>query len=113
MVRSLHQGRPCALQVHSRDLRLTGQDRNVLAQGSLFDTRLESLSDLFVHYLKRQRPAGNTLINGHNMKAVTGLDELAEDSCRPQSEERLLELGNRIAATDLPEIAALSTGGTI
>ena len=53
------------------------------------------------------------MIDRHDVKSVTCLDELTEDSRRSKSKERLLEFRHRIAAADLTEIAAVLSRWTI
>src|SRR5262249_61662482 len=89
------------------------KDPNVLPQRARFDARLEAFGDPFSHRIERQPLTRNGAIDGHNVKSVTRLDQLAQNSGCSQTKKRLLELGNRIAVTDLAKVAALLAGGTI
>src|SRR5690606_27399604 len=73
----------------------------------------QTLSDALMNQLIGQRLAENTLVDRHDMEAVTRLHEFAQNARRPQPEQDLLELGHHIAATDLAEIAAMLAGRAV
>src|SRR5262245_31944779 len=71
------------IEIDAANLRLAGQDGHVLSQRPLLHIRLEPLFDAVPHDLVGQDLAVNALIDRHDVKAVTCLHQLAQDSRRP------------------------------
>src|SRR5262249_25910146 len=110
---SLNQRCVCAAHVHSNDLRLAGQDQDILPHGPLFDLSVEPLCNRVLHRFERQRPAGNAPVYRDDVKAMARPAKLAQNSIRAQPEQRPLEFWHGIAAANLTEVAALLPGGAI
>ena len=75
--------------------------------------RFEPLGNLLAHSLERQWLARNALVNGHDVKSITRLDELTEDPRRSKPKKRLFKFRHGVAAADLTEIAALLSRWTV
>ena len=84
-----------------------------MPQRSLFDQFFQTLGDLVADSFKRQRFAWNALVHRHNVKSITRLDELTEDSRCSKPKECFFEFRHGVAAADLTEIAAVLSRWTV
>ena len=86
---------------------------DVLPERLLFDHSSEAFSDFVPHHIEWQPLARNAMIDSHDVEAVTGLDQLSQQTGWSQPKQRLLELRHRVAMADLPQIAPVLTRGAV
>src|SRR5690348_4285355 len=110
---SLNERYRRSVEVGTLNIGLSCQNADVLPQRLLFDHGAEAFGDVVPHHVEWQPLSRNALIDRHDVESVTGLDQLPQQAGRPQSEDRLLELGHRVAAADLSQIAPVLAGGAV
>ncbi len=109
----MDEGYFCSVEVGPLNVRLPRQNTDVLPERLLFDHGSEAFGDIVLHHVEWQTLSRNTLIDGHDMKAMTGLDQLPQQAGCPESKYRLLELWHHVAAADLPQITPVLAGGAV
>src|SRR6478672_2558247 len=96
-----------SVEVGPLNVRLPRQNTDVLPQRLLFDHGPEAFGDFVPHHVEWQAPSRNALIDSHDVEAMTGLDQLPQQTGWSQPKYRLLELWHRVATADLPQVSAL------
>src|SRR5262245_54020946 len=103
----------CSVEIRALYVSPSRQNADVLPKRLLFDHSSESISDFVPHDVEWQPLTRNALIDSHDVEAMTGFDQLSQQAGWPQSKNRLLELRNRVATTDLPQVSSVLTRGTV
>src|SRR6185312_948839 len=100
-------------QIDALEHRAASEHVDILAQGPRLDHRLEARGNLVAHQLEGQDLAGDALVNGDDVEAETGLDQIARDPGATRAEQHLLEFRHRVTAPQLPKDATVLTGGAV
>ncbi len=79
----MNEGHLCAVEVGALNVGTACQNADVLPQRFLLNHGPKALTDFVAHQFEWQPFSRNALIDGHDVEAVTGLDQLPEQSGWP------------------------------
>jgi len=109
----LNERRLRRVEIGAANVGPAGEHANILAERFFLDHGTQAFCNFISHGLERQLRPQNMPVDGHQMEPKARFDHLGQQASRPQPEQHPFKLGNRIAAADLPEVAALLTGGAV
>jgi hypothetical protein len=102
-----------AAELDSLDIRARGEVGDETADALAPGLLRQVIRDPLLHMLEGQRAAFGAVAQAHDVEAVARGHRHGAELALIEAEEEGLELGDRGAARDLAQIAALGLGGTI
>src|SRR5215831_19323776 len=107
------QSRHPKISLDARHRGRCGELSHIARERPRSHARGEPVEDSTLHDFKRQRPTRLTSIDAQDVEAEARPHELRVHARVAPVEQRLLEFRNRVAPAELPEAAAVATGGAI